>query len=276
MPRVQRRGQSSQESYRFSLINGEVRNLQELKNGVWRRESIDADELWAFDGSQLIRHEFKLAGVERKIYSDRDGDGVYTRTGRDFVTGVRDGQPIAGPIDDDSYRFDVLNGEVTNIQELEDGVWITKPVKANEYWTFDGTTLIEHELEDGVIKRELHTDTDGDGVFTQVSQDLIPAPAGQPARPAVEDNSYRFRLVAGEVTDLRRFDDGVWKREIPDRRESWSFDGTRLLQTWVRSGGPRRAVYTDADGDGIFSRAGRRSLAEAGPLAALQSDPIVI
>ncbi len=75
---------SEQDGYRFSLVNGQVRNLQEYDDGRWKNERIDRNESWIFDGTNLIQRESKRYGTEVTVYSDPDRDGVFAKVSEVF------------------------------------------------------------------------------------------------------------------------------------------------------------------------------------------------
>ena len=157
--------------YRFDLVNGEVVNLQEFDDGVWQNERIDRNESWTFDGTNLIQQELKRSGTEITIYSDPDGDGIYLESREEF-------DPLIGGSSEDGqdggYRFRLVDGEVTNLQEWDDGCWKNERIGRNETWTFDGTNLIQEESKRSGTEVTTYTDPDGDGIFTQVSEVFNP------------------------------------------------------------------------------------------------------
>lgn len=72
-------GRDGQDGYRFTLVNGQVTNLQEYDDGRWQNERIDRNETWRFDGTSLIQEETKRYGVETSVYTDSNGDGVFVK-----------------------------------------------------------------------------------------------------------------------------------------------------------------------------------------------------
>lgn len=70
------------------------------------------------------------------------------------------------------------------------------------------------------------------------------------------DDAYRFKLVDGKVTQLEEFDDGRWKSERIRSNESWTFDGSRVIEREVKRLGTTVTSYGDADKDGIFTKIG--------------------
>ena len=160
--------------YRFDLVNGEVVNLQEFDDGRWKNERIDRNESWTFDGTNLIQEETKRSGTKVSTYSDPDGDGIYLETREVF-------DPLIGGSNQDAldggYRFDLVNGEVVNLQEFDDGRWKNERIDRNECWTFDGTNLIQEEAKRSGTEVTTYSDPNGDGIFTQLSEVFNPKSA---------------------------------------------------------------------------------------------------
>ena len=70
------------------------------------------------------------------------------------------------------------------------------------------------------------------------------------------DGGYRFKLVDGKVTQLEEFDRGRWKAESIKSNETWTFDGTRLIERELNRQGAVVTSYSDPDKDGIFTKMG--------------------
>ena len=77
-----------EDAYRFDLVNEQVTNLQEFNDGHWKPESIDYDETWSFDGTNLIRTEQERYGSEISTFSDPDKDGVFTKVSKIYAANV--------------------------------------------------------------------------------------------------------------------------------------------------------------------------------------------
>ena len=78
----------------------------------------------------------------------------------------------------DSYRFTLLNNEVTNLQEFKDGRWVGEEIDQDESWSFDGTNLIEREIDKNKIEITTYSDPDGDNIFSKVSKVYSPISDG--------------------------------------------------------------------------------------------------
>lgn len=179
---------------------------------------------------------------------DRDGSGDDRNDDSDsdrFDDGVTDDR-------DGGYRFDLVNGEVVNLQEFDDGVWQNERIDRNESWTFDGTNLIQQELKRSGTEITIYSDPDGDGIYLESREEFDPLIGG--SSEDGQDGGYRFRLVDGEVTNLQQWDDGRWKNERIGRNETWTFDGTNMIQEESKRSGTEVTTYSDPDGDGIFTQ----------------------
>ena len=164
---------------------------------------------------------------------------------------------------DDAYRFKLVEGKVTQLEEFDDGRWKRERIKSNETWTFDGTSLTHTEADGGRVKTTIYRDADGDGVFIRASRDSLTglgsgtmASGSTPKPSAIPEDSYRFLLVDSKVTQLEEFEKGRWQRETIKSNESWTYDGSRLIEREVKRLGTSVTTYADADKDGIFTKIG--------------------
>ena len=48
--------------------------------------------------------------------------------------------PLPSTSLDDAYRFKLVDGKVTQLEEFDDGRWKSERIKTNETWKFDGTS----------------------------------------------------------------------------------------------------------------------------------------
>lgn len=90
---------------RFEHSNGVVTKLWEWDDGRWERESIDRDETWTYANGQLIKQEFEYGRVETEVYTDPDGDGVFTFSSKSYGStanaGNSSGAVVGSPSRDD-------------------------------------------------------------------------------------------------------------------------------------------------------------------------------
>jgi hypothetical protein len=177
--------------------------------------------------------------------------------------GLTTPSPLPSTSLDDAYRFKLVDGKVTQLEEFDDGRWKSERIRSNETWKFDGTSLTHTETDRGRVKTTIYRDADGDGVFTRADRDSLTGlssgavGSGSTPKPsAIHEDSYRFLLVDGKVTQLEEFEKGRWHRETIKSNESWTFDGSRLIEREVKRLGTTVTSYGDADKDGIFTKIG--------------------
>ncbi len=152
-------------SYRFTFdASNAVTAVYEIKNGRTKRESIDADETWSFDGTLVTKTEIDDDETEITTYSDSDGDGTYTK-----VSEVKTTTGVTATTE--RYKFDATSdGTVTAAYELYGSVWRTDRISSNESYALQGTDIVKTETEHGFIETTTYTDADGDGLFIKASK----------------------------------------------------------------------------------------------------------
>lgn len=154
-----------------------VVKVKEWEDGRWRREDIDRNERYILRGDLLV-HE---RGNRVRYYADSNGDGIWHRTNQSdssALSGATNPDPVISggyAADDhryseDAYRFDLVNGQVTNLQEFDDGRWQREAIDSDETWSFDGSQLIKTEREGFGYEISTFSDPNGDGIFTKISE----------------------------------------------------------------------------------------------------------
>lgn len=165
--------------YQFTITNGVVSSVYELKNGRLKRESIDADETWSVNGGDVIKTEYEHGRSEITTYSDLDGDGIYTKVSKSYAnidnSSVNSQYQYVGSSHAHSsgYQFNLINGVVSQVYEVENGYKKIEHVSVNEAWTTDGSNFTKTEYEHGVVEQSVYTDNDGDGLYTRVSKTYL-------------------------------------------------------------------------------------------------------
>jgi hypothetical protein len=176
----------------------------------------------------------------------------------------------------DSYRFTNASGSAANLQEFDDGIWKAEILRSNEQWSINDDKLVHTKTSKKKTTTTIYNDPDGDGIYTFFSTSFLKTTrkrktSGRDSITGSHNNEqsdsslhsrgeihtqdgYRFSLSGGAVTNLQEYDDGRWKNEKIDGNETWSFDGTNLLQNEVKRFGIEVSTYSDADGDGIFTK----------------------
>ena len=65
--------------YQFSIANGVVTKVFEVKNGYAKLEKMESNESWSVSGTSIIKTENEHGRTEITVYSDADGDGIFTK-----------------------------------------------------------------------------------------------------------------------------------------------------------------------------------------------------
>ena len=163
-----------------------VVKVKEWDDGRWKREDIHRNERYYLQDGLLV-HERRRN--QFRYYEDANGDGIWRRTSlaanssslqSDAASDplISGGTPVAssrsseswGGYGDDAYRFELVNGQVTNLQEFDDGRWKREQIDYNETWTFNGSNLIKTEREGYGSEISTYADPNGDGIFTKISE----------------------------------------------------------------------------------------------------------
>ena len=169
----------SNKGYKFNILNGAVTAVYAIKNGRTKFEKMDRDEVWSVDGSNVVKTEYEHGRAETTIYSDIDGDGIFAKMSKSYST---DSSSISNSITtqnsttsqlQNGYQFDVVNGAVAAVYEIERGYKSQERIDLNETWTIDGANIIKTEVERGITETSIYSDLDGDGVFAKVSKSYV-------------------------------------------------------------------------------------------------------
>jgi Ca2+-binding RTX toxin-like protein len=72
--------------YQFTVVNGAVTAVYEIKNGRAKFEKIDRDESWSVDGNNIVKTETEHGRIETTIFSDIDGDGIFAKMSKTYGT----------------------------------------------------------------------------------------------------------------------------------------------------------------------------------------------
>lgn len=69
-----------------------------------------------------------------------------------------------------SYKFNMQNGVITGVFEIENGYLKAERLDANETWSVQGNQVVKTEYDDGRIETTTYTDLDGDGLYVKASE----------------------------------------------------------------------------------------------------------
>ena len=94
--------------YQFTVLNGAVTAVYEIKNGRAKFEKMDREETWTVDGANIVKTESEHGRIETTIYSDINGDGIFAKISKSYlpaspITG-NSSSLISGSDNDDFWR----------------------------------------------------------------------------------------------------------------------------------------------------------------------------
>lgn len=69
----------SSEAYKFDVQNGTVSAVYKIEDGAIRLESAERNETWSVSATQVIKTSFDDGQLKITVYSDNDGNGIYTK-----------------------------------------------------------------------------------------------------------------------------------------------------------------------------------------------------
>ena len=106
-----------------------------------------------------------------------------------------------------SYKFDIKNGVVTRIFEVENGYLKLEHADGNETWTVQGTQVVKIKNDHGNIETTIYSDPDGDGFYVKGSE--LNTPSGSHVETSSESHedsddqsdSYHDADSAGSLDD---------------------------------------------------------------------------
>ena len=94
--------------YQFTVLNGAVTAVYEIKNGRVKFEKMDRDETWTVDGTNIIKTESEHGRIETTTYSDINGDGIFAKMSKSYGTVnpviANSSSLISGSDNDDQWR----------------------------------------------------------------------------------------------------------------------------------------------------------------------------
>ena len=165
--------------YQFTVINGAVTAVYEVKNGRVKFEKMDRDETWSVDGANIVKSEIEHGRIETTTYTDINGDGIFAKMSKSYETGgillsssTSQTVTLQGTLQD-GYQFEIDNGSVNTVYKLEHGYKSPERIDSNEIWAIDGANIIKEEFENGVTEISTYTDLSGNGVFSKVSKSYV-------------------------------------------------------------------------------------------------------
>lgn len=149
----------------------------------------------------------------------------------------------------DIYKIQ-RNGGGFTVFERDGGRWEVERPDRNESFKLskDGSTFSITERDDGLIKQEIYTDPNRDGIF-ELSD--IRAIGGGPGQ---REDIYKVDRISGGKIRVYERERGGWDLEKPSRNERFklSKSGTTLKKIERDREGTETYIYKDRNDDGIF------------------------
>lgn len=179
---------SSDKEYLFTIEGDAVTAYFEVEP-----ESIGSNDSFVIDGDQIILTKETSDGTRTTVFSDPDGDGFYAIASS---TDEDDDDDEDDEDDDDhhdsghghghkSFKFDIADGAVIAVYELDDGVWELKPIDddGSETYTVEGDAVIRTETKPFGSEITRYEDIDGDGIYFRTAEEWVISPAGHSIAP---------------------------------------------------------------------------------------------
>lgn len=166
-----------------------------------------------------------------------------------------------------SYKFSIVNSAVTAVYEVKNNRSKLEKMDGNETWFVEGTNVIKIELDHGRLETTVFSDADGDGVFLKTSKSYSEA-SKAPTLGMVgsSQNGYQFDVANDSVTAVYEIERGYKSQERIDLNETWTVNGSNIIKTEVERGITETSTYTDADGDGVFTKVSKSYVSTDGTL----------
>jgi hypothetical protein len=150
----------------------------------------------------------------------------------------------------DIYKIEQNGGGRFTVFERDGSRWELERPDRDESFKLskDGSTFFITERDDGIIKKQIYTDSNKDGIF-ELSD--IRAVGG---RPGKREESYKVDRISGGKIRVYERERGGWDLEKPSRNERFklSKDGTTFKKIERDREGIETYIYKDGNGDGIF------------------------
>ena len=197
--------------YRFTIVNNQVIRAEELDDGRWEIEYLDANETYLVQDGDVLKIEYKKSYSEITRYSDPDKDGLYIEVSEIRVDGTYPGNTQPPVIPDtpsnhtphgDFYQFSITNGIVHGVMEYDDGIFKPEQIEPHEFYTLQGSDVIKTEWKWGGQEITRYTDADNDGLFIEVAEQWIPDTTLQSADTHTPLSSQELVFYGTENNDF--------------------------------------------------------------------------
>ena len=191
----------SDKQFQFTIENGVVTAFFEVENGITEQESIDSNDSFDIDGNQITHTKQTSNGPEVTVFSDPEGDGFYTLISDSTDT---DDDGDDGNDDDHTpeegehkaFQFTIVDGQVTEVFEIENGVPEPESIDENETYTVDSDGVVTRtEVEPFGTEITRYADIDGDTFYNRISEQFL---ANSPNGPFKFENDLFYSPTDGD------------------------------------------------------------------------------
>ena len=160
----------SDKQFQFTIENNVVTAFFEVEDGITEQESIDSNDSFVIDGNQITHTKQTSNGPEVTVYSDPDGDKFYDITSSSNTDDDDDDHtPDEG--EHKAFQFTIVDGQVTEVFEIENGVPEPESIDEDETYTVDSDGVVTRAEEEPIgTEITRYADIDGDGLYNRISE----------------------------------------------------------------------------------------------------------
>lgn len=230
---------SDNDTYKFTIENGEVVAVYESSRTGYKLERMDRDETWSTDGTTVTKTEVDDGRLEVTVYTDVDGDGIFVKSEKYYEPLVdTSGTPTPTIDDDDAYETSGSDDDLVD----DDDAYETS---GSHDGLVDNDDAYETpDYDDGLV--------DDSPVQTEPTP---VAPVDLTDFDAVARKTYTFDVANFEVLG-GTMNVGSYSRSIRlDRDESLEIIGDNIAKVETGYRDIEYTIFTDTDADGVFVEA---------------------
>lgn len=155
-----------------------------------------------------------------------------------------------------AYQFTIQNNVVVGVSEVKNGRVKFEKMDSDEQWSFDAITkqVTKTENEHGRLQTTVYTDTDGDGLFSQLNSSYGALSSTGTLSSTSVNNGYKFDVVNQVVTAIYEVKQGIVKQARVDFDEVFTLQGVDIVKTESEHGVVETTTYSDTNADGIYAK----------------------
>lgn len=222
--------------FSFSISDDDsVEGVFEIRSGKERKVEFEPAEFYIDEGN-LIQIIDTGKQTTKVVYADDDGDGIFSITESSRISGV----PAFAASEDitpsgevalqqrEGYRFQIFNGAVVGMTEIERGRSKPEEIDENEVWTVSSNIITKSEMEHGIVEVTTYQDLNGDGIYVESSKTVTRADGSVSSLAEIGDGSddkwegdkfddYYFASSGNDRLNGRDGDDELYGADGDDR-----------------------------------------------------------